>query len=132
MFRLLLLLALALPALFGQCQQNLGIPALPRIQGYVRDADHKPLPGAKVEMIRLHPDGSEAEVLETKTTDSKGYFRFKRSKDQIYRVRLHAPGRTLAPMSIRQGGIAMRAGGGMMNFLFQLDKTECVSIQPTK
>lgn len=132
MFRLLLLVALALPAVFGQCQQNIGIPTLPRIQGYVRDADHKPISGAKVEMIRLHPDGSEAEVVDTKTTNSKGYFRFKRSKDEVYRVRLHVPDRKLEPMSIRQGGIAMRTGGGMMNFLFQLDKSECVGIQPTR
>lgn len=132
MFRLLLFATLTVPALFGQCQQNLGIPTLPRIQGYVHDADHKPLAGAKVEMIRLKPDGSEAEVVDSKTTDSKGHFRFKRSKDEVYRVRLHAPNRQLAPMSIRQGGIAMRAGGGMMNFLFQLDKTECVGIQPTR
>jgi len=132
MFRLLLLITLALPALFGQCQQNLGIPTLPRIQGYLRDVDHKPVTGAKVEMIRLNPDGSEAEVVDAKTTDSKGYFRFKRSKDQVYRVRLQVADRKLEPMSIRQGSVVMRTGGGMMNFLFQLDKTPCVGIQPTR
>lgn len=132
MIRLLLLLTLALPVLLGQCQQEIGIPTLPRIQGYVRNVDKAPLAGAKVEMIRLNPDGSEAEVVDTKTTDAKGYFRFKRSKDQVYRVRLHVPDRTLEPMAIRQGGIAMRTGGGMMNFLFQLDKTSCIAIQPTR
>lgn len=132
MLRLFLLLTLALPILFGQCQQDLGIPSLPRIQGYVRDAGDKPLTGVKVEMVRLNPDGSEAEVVDTKTTDAKGYFRFKRSKDQTYRVRLHVPDRKLAPMTIRQGDVLMRAGGGLMNFQFNVDKTECVSIQPTK
>jgi|GEM_PF-2232543 len=132
MLRLFLLLTLALPILFGQCQQDLGIPSLPRIQGYVRDADDKPLTGVKAEMVRLNPDGSEAEVVDTKTTDAKGYFRFKRSKDQTYRVRLHVPDRKLAPMTIRQGDVLMRAGGGLMNFQFNVDKTECVSIQPTK
>ncbi|MCW5964926.1 MAG: carboxypeptidase regulatory-like domain-containing protein [Bryobacterales bacterium] len=132
MIRILLLVALTLPALFGQCNQELGTPTLPRIQGYLQDSTGKPITGAKLEMVRLKPDGSEAEVVDSRTTDGKGYFRFKRSKDQIYRVRLLIPDRKLEALSIRQGGIGMRTGGGLMNFLFLVDKTPCVSIQLTR
>lgn len=132
MIRLLLLVSLCIPVLFGQCRQDLGIPTLPRIQGFVRDMDEKVMPGVKLVMIRLNPDGSEAEIVDSRTTDAKGHFRFKRSKDQIYRVRMEVPGRELEPLSIRQGGIVMRAGGGLMNFLLLVDKSQCISIQLTR
>lgn len=132
MIRILFLIALAVPALFGQCRQELGTPTLPRIQGYLQDSAGKPITGAKLEMVRLKPDGSEAEVVDSRTTDGKGYFRFKRSKDQIYRVRVLLPDRKLEALSIRQGGIGMRTGGGLMNFLFLVDKTPCVAIQLTR
>lgn len=132
MIRILLLLALALPMLFGQCRQELGTPTLPRIQGYVQHMDGKPISGAKLEMVRLNPDGTEGEVVDTRNTDGKGYFRFKRSRDQIYRVRLAIEDRKFEPLSIRQGGIGMRTGGGLMNFLFLVDKSPCISIQLTK
>jgi hypothetical protein len=132
MIRLLLLLCLFLPGLTAQCQRDLGIPTLPRIQGYVQDTDQKPMPDVKLEMVRLNADGSPAEVVDTRTTDAKGYFRFKRSKDQIYRVDVHVPERDLEPLVIRQGGIAMRTGGGLMNFLFLVDNTSCIAIQLTR
>lgn len=132
MIRLLLLLALTLTALFGQCRQELGTPTLPRIQGYLQHIDGKPITGAKLDMVRLNPDGSEAEVVDSRSTDAKGYFRFKRSKDQIYRVRVSVPDRKLEALTIRQGGIGMRTGGGLMNFLFLVDKTACIAIQLTK
>ncbi len=132
MIRILLFLALALPSLFGQCQQAPGIPTLPRIQGYLQDIDGKPIVGAKLQMVRLKPDGTEAEVVDTRTTNDKGYFRFKRSKDEIYRVRLTVPNHQLEPLRIRQGGVAMRTGGGLMNFLFLVEKSSCVAIQLTK
>lgn len=83
-------------------------------------------------MVRLQPDGSEAEVVDTRTTDAKGYFRFKRSKDQVYRVRVQMADRKLESLSLRQGGIGMRTGGGLMNFLLLVDKSPCVAIQLTK
>ena len=130
MIRILLLIILAVPALFGQCQQILGSPTLPRIQGYIQETETKePISGVKLEMVRLHPDGSEAEVVDTRTTNDKGYFRFKRSKDQVYRIRIHVPNRKLQPLSIRQGGIGMRTDGGLMNFLFLVDKSDCIAIQ---
>ncbi|MCU0226533.1 MAG: carboxypeptidase-like regulatory domain-containing protein [Bryobacterales bacterium] len=132
MIRLLILLALAMPVLVGQCQQAVGTPTLPRLQGYVKQADGDFLPGVKLEMVRLNPDGSEAEIVDTRTTDAKGYFRFKRSKDQIYRVRIQLQDRKLEGLSLRQGGIGMRTGGGLMNFLLLVDKSPCVAIQLTK
>lgn len=132
MIRLLLLLCLVLPGLMAQCQRDLGIPTLPRIQGYVQDADHEPLTDVKLEMVRVNADGTPAEVVDTRTTDSKGYFRFKRSKDQIYRVNVLIPDRELEPLVIRQGGIAMRTGGGLMNFLFLVDDSSCIAIQLTR
>jgi hypothetical protein len=133
MIRLLLLFCLLLPGLHAQqCQRDVGIPTLPRIQGYIQDLDQNPISDVKLEMVRVNPDGSPAEIVETRTTDAKGYFRFKRSKDQIYRVNVHIPDRKIEPLVIRQGGVVMRTGGGLMNFLFLVDKTPCISIQLTR
>ncbi len=132
MIRLLILLSLTMPLLVGQCQQVVGTPTLPRIQGYLKHVDGDFIPGVKLEMVRLNVDGSEAEVVDTRTTDSKGYFRFKRSKDQVYRVRFQMPGKQLEPLALRQGGIGMRTGGGLMNFLLLVDKSPCVAIQMAK
>ena len=118
--------------LCGQCQEGVGIPTLPRIQGYLQHLDETPIAGVKIEMLRINPDGTVAETVRTETTDKKGYFRFKRDKDQVYKFRIAMSGRKLEDVRLRQGSTAMFPGGGLMNFVLIVDDTPCVGISLTK
>ena len=132
MKRLFLLLCLASSLVFAECQEGVGTPTLPRIQGYLKGAEEAPLAGVKVELVRLKPDGSEDGVVDTRTTDKEGRFRFKRAKNQDYHVRIHSSGPKRAPVRVRQGSVAMLPGGGLMNFVFFVDNTECIGISLTE
>ena len=120
------------PSLFGQCQEGVGIPTLPRLQGYLQKLDESPIAGAKVEMLRMNPDGTVAGTVRTETTDKKGHFRFKRDKDQVYKIRVTVGDRKLEEVKLRQGSTAMMPGGGLMNFVLIVDDTACIGISLTK
>lgn len=114
------------------CQQGVGVPTLPRLQGYVRDSESKAIAGVRLELVRLKADGTADGTVQTETTDAKGHFRFKRHKDEIYAVRIGLEGRQLEDLKLRQGSSAMLPGGGLMNFVLVVDKSNCVGISLTK
>jgi hypothetical protein len=115
-----------------QCQVGLGVPTLPRLQGFVQDADEKGIAGARLDLVKLRPDGSEERVLQTETTDPKGHFRFKRYKDEIYAVRVTVGDRKFEELKLRQGSTAMLPGGGLMNFVLLVEQTPCIGLSLTR
>ncbi|MDZ7639757.1 MAG: hypothetical protein U5J83_16145 [Bryobacterales bacterium] len=143
MNRLLLLLAMFGASLFPvaavaqvrdvpSCQQGLGVPTLPRIQGYVQDAQENGMAGVRLELVKLNPDGSAGGILQTETTDEKGRFKFKRHKDQIYALRVSSGERKFEQLKLRQGSSAMMPGGGLMNFVLLVESSSCISLSLTR
>lgn len=143
MIRLLCFVVLSVAAMFPlagsaqvrdvpKCQVGLGVPTLPRIQGFVRDSDEKAIAGARLDLIKLRPDGTEERVLQSETTDAKGHFRFKRHKDEIYGVRVSAGDRKFEELKLRQGSTAMLPGGGLMNFVLLVESSPCIRISLTR
>lgn len=115
-----------------QCQVGVGVPTLPRLQGYVQDLQEKPIVGARLELVRLRPDGTEERVLQTETTDAKGRFRFKRHRDEIYAVRVTVGDKKFEELKLRQGSTAMLPGGGLMNFVLLVEETPCIGLSLTR
>lgn len=111
-----------------RCQEGLGVPTLPRFQGNVRDASGSGVAGVRLELVTLHTDGSAGSVVQTVTSDSKGRFKFKRHKDQIYAMGVTSGERKFENLKLQQVSNAMMRSGGPMNLLLILEKSTCVSL----
>jgi hypothetical protein len=129
----LLLVSLA-PALFGQCEQ-IGIPTLSKIQGYVIDTNLNPIESVGVEVYSTKPDQRVDSLLGTVKTDRKGHFSFKRrtKKDkELFELRLTVNGRKLKGIRMEMGGPEIARSGGLNNLQLTVGEGECpdVSLAP--
>lgn len=139
MKRLLLLItaavaSLAFPATSGaqlrevpRCQEGVGVPTLPRIQGYVKDVSEKGMAGVRLELLTLNTDGSIGSAIQGVKTDSKGHFRFRRHKDNIYALRVAAD-RKFDDLKLQQVSHAMMGIAGPTNLVLILEKPPCISL----
>lgn len=111
-----------------RCQQGMGVPTLPRIQGYVRDASGNGVAEVRLELLTLNTDGSIGSVIQTETTDRKGRFRFKRHKDRIYALRVTSGDSKFDDLKLQQVSNAMMSSSGPMNLVLILEKSPCITL----
>jgi len=115
-----------------RCQEGMGVPTLPRFQGYVRDASQSGLAGVRLELLTLNTDGSTGEVVQSVTSDSKGKFKFKRHKDRIYALRVASGEKKFDDLKLQQVSNALMQDGGPMSLLLILNAPPCVTLSLTR
>ena len=115
-----------------RCQEGMGVPTLPRFQGYVRDTSQNGMAEVRLELLSLNTDGSIGSVLQSVTSDRKGKFKFKRHKDRIYALRVASGDRKFEDLKLRQVSNALMQDGGPMNLVLILDASPCVTLSLTR
>ena len=111
-----------------RCQEGVGVPTLPRFQGYVRDTSQNGVADVRLELLMLNSDGSVGSVVQSVTSDRKGKFKFKRHKDRIYALHVVSGERKFDDLKLQQVSNALMNDGSPRNLVLILGASPCVTL----